>query len=135
MRYVVVDQKDSDHWIGGSERGMWRTTDRGLNWNKLQFPKNQHPQVNRLAKLNIDDAQTVVLATDDGLWIMNGLSSDIERLALQGRFINMVSPGSDDNEVIGVDNFGKIFRLNINQPTKIESVSYTHLTLPTTPYV
>ena len=122
MRYVVVDQKDSDHWIGGSERGMWRTIDRGLNWNKLHFPNNQHPQVNRLAKLNIDEVQTVVLATDDGLWMMKGLNSDIERLALQGRFINMVSPGSDDNEVIGVDNFGKIFRLNINQPTEIEFI-------------
>ena len=122
MRYVVVDKKDSDHWIGGSERGLWKTTDRGLNWNKLYFPENQHPQVNRLSKMNSDNDQTIVLATDDGLWMMKGLNSDIERLALQGRFINMVSPGSRNNEVIGVDNFGKIFRLDINQPSEIEFI-------------
>ena len=122
MRYVVVDKKDSNHWIGGSERGLWKTTDRGLNWSKLHFPNNHHPQVNRLAKMNSDDGQTIVLATDDGLWTMKGLNSDIERLALQGRFINMISPGSNGDEIIGVDNFGKIFRLDIHQPSKIEFI-------------
>tara|TARA_B100001964_G_scaffold80405_1_gene90726 strand:+ start:20871 stop:22349 length:1479 start_codon:yes stop_codon:yes gene_type:complete len=122
MRYVVVDKKDSNHWIGGSERGLWKTSDRGLNWNKLPFPNNQHPQVTRLAKINTNERQMIVLATDDGLWTMNGLDSDIERLALKGKFISMVSPGSSEDEIIGVENFEKIFRLNISQPSKIEFI-------------
>jgi len=113
MRYVVVDKKDSNHWIGGSERGLWKTSDRGLNWNKLPFPNNQHPQVTRLAKINTNERQMIVLATDDGLWTMNGLDSDIERLALKGKFISMVSPGSSEDEIIGVENFEKIFLAKI----------------------
>ena len=49
------------------------------NWEKLQFPNGQHPQVTRFAKINIDSQQVIILATDDGLWIMNGFGSEIQR--------------------------------------------------------
>ena len=51
---------------------------------------------------------------------MNGFGPEIQRFASEGRFINMVSPGSQSDEIIGVLNFGTIFRMNINQPTDIE---------------
>ena len=32
----------------------------------------------------------------------------------------MVSPGSNNDEIIGVENFERIFRMNINQPSNLE---------------
>ena len=129
MRFVAVDKNDSDNWLGGSERGLWSTKDRGKNWEKLEFPNGQHPQVTRFAKINIDSQQVIILATDDGLWIMNGFGSEIQRLALKGRFINMVSPGSQSDEIIGVLNFERIFRMNINQPTDIEFIDLDEIAI------
>ena len=122
MRFVAVDKNDSDSWLGGSERGLWVTDDRGINWEKLEFPNGQNPQVTRFAKMDINSQQVIILATDDGLWIMNGFGSEIQRLALKGRFINMVSPGSQSDEIIGVLNFEKIFRMNVNQPSSLEFI-------------
>ena len=129
MRFVAVDKNDSDSWLGGSERGLWVTDDRGINWEKLEFPNGQNPQVTRFAKMDINSQQVIILATDDGLWIMNGFGSEIQRLALKGRFINMVSLGSQSDEIIGVLNFEKIFRMNINQPSSIEFIDLDETTI------
>lgn len=129
MRFVAVDKNDSDSWLGGSERGLWSTKDRGKNWEKLEFPDGQHPQVTRFAKMDINSEQVIILATDDGLWIMNGFGSEIQRLALKGRFINMVSPGSQSGEIIGVENFEKIFRMNIKQPSSLEFIDLDETTI------
>jgi len=122
MRFVAVDKKDSNKWIGGSERGLWKTNDKGGNWEKLKFPDGQHPQVTRFAKINTNDDQIIIMATDDGLWIMNSIDGDLRRLALKGRFINMVSPGSHSKEIIGVEDFEKIFRMDITQPSSLEFI-------------
>ena len=129
MRFVAVDKNDSDSWLGGSERGLWVTDDRGINWEKLEFPNGQNPQVTRFAKMDINSQQVIILATDDGLWIMNGFGSEIQRLALKGEFINMASPGSESDEIIGVLNFEKIFRMKINQPSSIEFIDLEETTI------
>ena len=105
MRYVIADPADEDSWIGGSERGLWITRNRGATWEALRFPDEQHPQVLRFAKIDADDQRLVVIATDDGLWIMPEFGGPISRLALDGHFINMISPGASPNSIIGVDDF------------------------------
>ena len=94
MRYVASDPADENRWIGGSERGLWITHNRGVLWEKLLFPNNQHPQVLRFAKISSDGKPLIVIGTDDGLWAMRGFGGAITRLALEGRFINMISPGA-----------------------------------------
>ena len=70
MRYVASDPTDENRWIGGSERGLWITHNRGVSWEKLLFPNNRHPQVLRFAKIRADGKPIIVIATDDGLWAM-----------------------------------------------------------------
>lgn len=122
MRYVVVDQNNTNNWIGGSERGLWLTKDKGTSWSKLSFPNDRNPQIMRFAKLDAADKQTTIIATDDGLWIMDSFGSRIKRLALAGRYINMISPGSTPNEIIGVENFETIFKLKFDNPSNIEII-------------
>ena len=50
MRYVVADPADDNSWIGGSERGLWMTRNRGATWEALPFPDEQHPQICVLQK-------------------------------------------------------------------------------------
>ncbi len=39
MRFVAVDKNDSDSWLGGSERGLWSTKDRGKKLGEIRIPK------------------------------------------------------------------------------------------------
>ena len=73
---------------------LWITRNRGATWEALRFPDGQHPQILRFAKIGLDDQRLVVIATDDGLWIMPEFGGPIRRLALDGHFINMISPGA-----------------------------------------
>jgi len=46
MRFVAVDPADPARWIGASQRGLWRTEDRGETWNDIPFEgESGHPQV------------------------------------------------------------------------------------------
>ena len=123
MRYVVADPADDNSWIGGSERGLWITRNRGATWEALRFPDGQHPQILRFAKIGLDDQRLVVIATDDGLWIMPEFGGPIRRLALDGHFINMISPGATPHSIIGVDDFSTVFTLDVNQPENIQHLT------------
>ena len=122
MRYVVVDDSNPDRWIGGSERGLWITENRGEAWSRMDFPDGSRPQVMRFAKLRDDGSRVIIIATDDGLWRMDGFAGPMEQLAFEGRFINMVSPGALPGEVIGVDDFETIFRLPIDAPNDYQTI-------------
>ena len=41
MRYVAAHPADINQWIGGSERGLWITDNRGATWSKLAFPNGR----------------------------------------------------------------------------------------------
>ena len=129
MRYVVVDDANADRWIGGSERGLWITENRGQQWSRLSFPDQSRPQVMRFAKIRDGDNRIIVIATDDGLWRMDGFAGPLERLAMRGRFINMVSPGSVPGEIVGVDDFETIFRMSIDAPNDYETVDLSQTTV------
>lgn len=118
MRYVAAHPADINQWIGGSERGLWITHNRGATWSKLAFPNGEHPQILRLAKLNIDSVLRIIIATDDGIWVMDGFGGPIKRLALGGDFINMISPGADPHSIIGVKDFNQIFTINVDTPNR-----------------
>jgi hypothetical protein len=124
MRYVVSDPADENSWIGGSERGLWITRNRGATWEALRFPNEQHPQVLRFAKIDVDDQRLVIIATDDGLWVMTEFGASIKRLALDGHFINMISPGAKPHSIIGVDDFSTVFTLDINHPENIQHLNF-----------
>ena len=123
MRYVVADPADDNSWIGGSERGLWITRNGGAIWEALRFPDGQRPQILRFAKIGLDDQRLVVIATDDGLWIMPEFGGLIRRLALDGHFINMISPGATPHSIIGVDDFSTVFTLDANQPENIQHLT------------
>ena len=123
MRYVAAHPADINQWIGGSERGLWITDNRGATWSKLAFPNGEHPQILRLAKLNIDSVPRIIIATDDGIWAMHGFDGPIKRLALGGDFINMISPGSDPHSIIGVKDFNQIFTIDLDAPNSIEMLN------------
>ena len=47
----------------------------------------------------------------------------ISRLALDGHFINMISPGATPHSIIGVDDFSTVFTLDVNQPENIQHLT------------
>ena len=68
MRYVVATRRRQqlDRRLGA------RAVDHAQSRCHMggAIPDGQHPQILRFAKIGLDDQRLVVIATDDGLWIM-----------------------------------------------------------------
>ena len=84
VRYVAVDEAPTNRWLGGSERGLWLSTDGGENWSDIAFTDGGTPQVLRFARPADGCLDGIVVATDDGLWRTAGQGTSIERFALDG---------------------------------------------------
>lgn len=117
MRHIEIDPADDQHWIGASERGLWRTVDGGATWSDIPFAgESGHPQVFRFVT---PPDGLIYLATDDGLWT---LARDGERalpFALDNELVTSLSEGSSATELVGAVHHGTIFRLDTANPSNI----------------
>ena len=119
MRYVAMDEARPSHRLGGSERGLWLTTDGGGNWSDIAFPEGGTPQVLRFAGPADGSLDGVIVATDDGLWRTAGQGARIERFALQGMRIGSLTSGSHADELIGIVGHERIFRISRSDPSRL----------------
>lgn len=119
MRYVAVDQAHPDHWLGGSERGLWRTTDGGESWSDVAFPGGKLPQVLRFARPGDGSLDGIIVATDDGLWRTTDDGRGIERYALAGMRIGSLTTGSHADELVGVVDHERIFQISRSDPAQL----------------
>lgn len=117
MRHVEVDPANDQHWIGASERGLWRTRDGGNTWTDIPFAgENGHPQVFRFVTLPDD---LIYLATDDGLWTLPRDGDAAQPFTLDDKLVTSLSEGSTSTELVGAVHHGRIFRLDIDQPSNV----------------
>ena len=119
MRYVAVDEASPNRWLGGSERGLWLTSDGGETWNDVPFPGSDTPQVLRFARPSDGSLNGIIVATDDGLWRTTHQGRGIERYAMEGLRIGSLSAGSNPDELIGIVNHQQIFRISRSVPSQL----------------
>ena len=120
MRHVAVDPMDSNHWIGGSERGLWRTRDNGQNWVSLSYEgADGFPQTLGLTTDQVVGWSRLWLATDDGIWTLNPQKDSAEFYGLEGRYVSSLGPGSSASELVGVVDKTEIFRIDTTDPNNV----------------
>ncbi len=120
MRHIAVQEGDLNRWLGGSERGLWLTTDGGEKWLEVSFPQGDTPQVLRFARPADGSLDGIILASDDGLWRTAGEGTQIERYALAGMRIGSLAAGSHADELIGVVGHERIFRISRSNPSQLD---------------
>ena len=120
MRYIAVDEARPNRWLGGSERGLWLTEDSGASWRDVAFPEAGQPQVLRFVRPGDGSLRGVIVATDDGLWRTTDEGRGIERYALQGIRIGSLTAGSHLDELVGVVDHERIFRISRREPSQLE---------------
>ncbi len=107
MRQILVDPADDNRWLGGSERGLWRSGDGGQSWAQISFDGLDYsPQILSL----VHDPSGDLIATDDGVW-RQSLQSPATRIALEGKVVNSLSRSARDGELVGVTARSEVFFL------------------------
>ena len=120
MRHVEVDPNDLAHWIGASERGLWRTRNNGADWNPLAYQGlNGFPQTLGILPDPVLGWSRLWLATDEGLWWLDPKTDMAEHYALKGYYISTLGPGSTDQELLGVYDKSEVFRIGRSDPNRI----------------
>lgn len=119
MRYVEIDAAQPTRLVGGSERGMWRSEDAGVTWQPVTFDgEARAPQVLALVGSPRGTLDGIWIATDDGLWRTTADGRRAERIALRGRYLNSVAPGSGPNELVAVADRSELLRIDLAAPTQ-----------------
>ncbi len=107
MRHILVDPLDERRWLGGSERGLWQSTDSGQSWVSISFEGLDYsPQVLGLAH----DSSGALIATDDGVW-RQSTDDMATRIVLQGEVVSSLSRSTRDGELLGVTDRSSVFFL------------------------
>ena len=111
FRLYHIDARNQHHILAGST-GLWWSQDGGHSWLATQFI-NDTPQI----KAIVDDRKTngaiKWLATDNGIWQLTDNARIANYWALEDRFINALTQGSHDNELLGVVDRTHVFKINI----------------------
>ena len=129
MRQIAVDPDDQRRWIGASERGLWRSDDRGGNWRPVGFDGIDFvPQVRALVVDAGRGFDRAIVATDEGLWIRDG-ADRVVRLALDDRNVTSLANDFEPGRLVGVTDRTRLFALDLDsgdvswrEPAPIEPV-------------
>ena len=135
MRFVAVDPNNPAVWIGASQRGLWRTEDRGQTWVDIPFDgMTGHPQVFTVLQPPEGGLDRLILATDDGLWRLDGTTEtpSASRFALTGHHVHSLGLGSVPGELVGAVDHSQIFRLTGSDVTWLDLTEVTVTNLPET---
>ena len=120
MRNIIADAADPNRYIGGSERGLWWTADAGKTWNDAIWEgAGGLPQTYDLVAGPNGDLNHVWAATDDGIWIIKDNGIRAVPFALRGQQITSLTAGSAPDELAGVVNESRLFRLNAAAPGNV----------------
>jgi len=120
MRQVMADPNDANRYLGASERGLWVTADNGATWTDVAWEgADGLPQSYDFVSGPSGDLSHVWLGTDDGIWIVKDNGTRAVPFALRGHDITSLTAGSTPGELVGVEHYGRIFRLDTQAPDKI----------------
>lgn len=108
IRHFAIDEEG--RMLGGSQRGLWRSTDSSANWEPMSWRgyASGSPQVLTISK----QPDGLFLATDDGIWRADMATGSVERVALPGEHVSYMSAGVlgeasyaliDQKEVLRID--------------------------------
>ncbi len=117
MRTMAGDAEDLDRLVGASERGLWLTLDGGRSWSDIPWDGAVGlPQTYDLFAPVGGSLNVVYAATDDGIWKIVDRGARAERYALAGHQVTSLTRGSTVDELVGVVDESRIFRLRLGQP-------------------
>jgi hypothetical protein len=120
MRAVAADPLDANRYLGGSERGLWFTTDNGKTWTDVVWTgANGLPQTYDFVEGPAHNLNHVWVATDDGIWIVKENGARAEPFALRGHHITSLTAGSKPGELVGIDHNSRLFRIDTSNPNAI----------------
>ncbi|MBL8631010.1 MAG: PepSY domain-containing protein [Rhodospirillaceae bacterium] len=123
MRNMATDPADESRYLGGSERGLWLTTDGGKTWTDVVWDgADGLPQTYDFVDGPARDLNHVWISTDDGIWIVKDNGTRTVPFALRGHDITSLTAGSKPGELVGVDHHSRIFRIDTANP---ESIAWT----------
>ncbi len=109
--YHVDAGTDGVHIIAGST-GMWWRTDSIESWGETQFENNDTPQIKAIVNDAITRGAIKWLATDDGIWKLTGNATQAHRWGMRSHFVNSLTQSSKANELLGVVDRTRVFRVN-----------------------
>lgn len=119
MRHMEIVPDRPEHWIGGSERGLWYSTDAGQSWQDISVPDpDDRPQVFGFA----GTANAIYVATDDGIWRLEPNGKSATPFSLPDEHVTSLSAGAKSGKLVGVLDHSKLFRLDLQTPDTIQAL-------------
>ena len=134
MRDIEIDPANPEALLGGSERGLWFTSNSGKTWADVIWEESEGrrlssvPQVYDFVSGPSGDLNHVWIATDDGIWIVKDQGTRAVPFALRGTQVTSLTTGSSANELLGVAAESRLFQLSVGSDPNIGNVTWIDLT-------
>ena len=134
VRKFQVNPDNRDQLIGGGTRGLWRTQDGGATWTDIAYDgAGGTPMLYDILPSKTDPWGTVWLGTDDGIWQVSGADGNATRIGLEGVSIKDMDLGTEPNEIIGIADKSRLFRLSTNDPAAVQWIEPDGVEIPGLP--
>jgi len=119
MRKIEVVQTTPPTLVGGSERGLWRSNDFGDTWIDIGFRSAEGREIADTPQTfdvvaSTGASRAILIATDDGIWILDDGLAIATPFALQGRHVTRLTEGATPTELVGLDDESDLFRLTLD---------------------
>lgn len=120
LRQFQVNPDDISRWIAGGERGLWRSEDAGSTWSPVEYADTDGiPQLFAIVPQPDRPWARIFLATDDGIWLVDGERGMARRFALAAQPVTQLVVNGDATELVGVIDARRIFSMSIMDPDAI----------------
>lgn len=127
LRNFHVDPDNTDRMIAGGERGLWRRANADAPWVDVSYEAARGlPRLLAMVPDLRAPWQRIWLATDDGIWMVDGSEGPARQIALPGLEVVALSLGSSPVELIGATP-DHAFRLNVMNPDAVPEPNWISL--------
>lgn len=120
VRKFQINPSASQEILAGGQRGLWRSSDRGEHWAAVAYAgADGTPRLFELVPDAASPWQRLYLATDDGIWQVNGAEGPARFVALRGLRISHLAQGAEPRELVGAVGRSRPFRLHLDRPGEV----------------
>lgn len=120
IRKFQVNRATPGEMLGGGWRGLWRSTDSGKRWTPVPYPQAEGtPQLFELVPDSGEPWHKIYLATDDGIWLVDGARGPAMPLALRGQRVTHLARGAGPRELVGAVDRSAPFRLSLDDANSV----------------
>lgn len=120
VRKFQVNPSRPQEILGGGQRGLWRSSDSGERWDPVAYTgADGTPRLFELVPGAGSPWERLYLATDDGIWQVNGAEGPAQFVALRGLHISHLAQGADPYELVGAVGRSRPFRLRLDRPSEV----------------